>query len=78
MDAQTHPPGAVLYLESQKPRLDSEGGVLQWESLCRWVVNQDTGGAIKGLGRLDLFCGSGEAAEHIAGRLQHPGRVFFC
>lgn len=77
MDAQTHPLGAVLYLESQKPRLDSEGGVLQWESLCRWVVNQDTGGAIKGLGRLDLFCGSGETAEHIAGRLQHPGRVFF-
>jgi len=77
MDSRIHPAGAVLYLESQQPQFDTRGNVLRWEPLCRWVVNQDTGGAIKGFGRVDLFCGSGEAAERIAGRLQHPGKVYF-
>ncbi|MFP5212935.1 MAG: 3D domain-containing protein, partial [Acidobacteriota bacterium] len=37
----------------------------------------DVGGAIKGIGRVDLFCGSGESAEWTAGRLKNPGRLYF-
>ncbi len=36
---------------------------------------QDVGGAIKG-SHLDLFCGAGEKAEHIAGHLQETGQVW--
>jgi len=49
--------------------------VVGWEPLHRWVLNQDTGGAIKGPGRVDLFCGTGEQGEWQAGRLKHPGKL---
>jgi len=45
--------------------------------LSRFVLNQDTGGAIKGAGRVDLFFGSGDAAGERAGRTKHLGRLFF-
>ena len=34
------------------------------------VLDHDTGGAIKGAGRVDLFCGRGESAKQFAGPLQ--------
>jgi membrane-bound lytic murein transglycosylase A len=71
------PKGALAFLETKKPRLDTQGQVLGWEPLQRWALNQDTGGAIKGPGRVDLFCGTGEAAEWTAGRMKHPGRLYF-
>ena len=38
------------------------------------MVAQDTGGAIKGVVRGDVFWGAGERAEAIAGRMKSPGR----
>jgi membrane-bound lytic murein transglycosylase A len=38
--------------------------------LQRLVVAQDTGGAISGAPRADLFCGTGEAAAAMAGNLR--------
>ena len=43
-----------------------------WARLC---IAQDTGAAIVGPGRIDLFCGTGAAAGREAGRLDHPCRV---
>jgi membrane-bound lytic murein transglycosylase A len=45
--------------------------------ISRLVVNQDTGGAIRGAGRVDLFTGRGTAAEELAGRLNQRGRLWF-
>jgi membrane-bound lytic murein transglycosylase A len=42
----------------------------------RLVVAQDTGGAIRGPLRADLFCGHGEEAAEVAGRLKHPARMW--
>lgn len=42
----------------------------------RLVFAQDTGGAIRGPARADLFLGYGEAAEDIAGRMRQPGRLY--
>lgn len=39
------------------------------------VIAMDTGAAITGSGRLDLFCGPGERAARIAGELRHHGRL---
>lgn len=75
-DPKYYPRGAMAFLETQKPLVDSNGEVTRWEPLRRWVLNQDVGGAIKGMGRVDLFCGTGETAEHVAGRLKHPGRIY--
>ncbi|SMC27627.1 membrane-bound lytic murein transglycosylase A [Desulfacinum hydrothermale DSM 13146] len=42
----------------------------------RWVVHQDSGGAIRGPHRLDLYCGTGPKAEAVAGRLKHPATLY--
>lgn len=76
-DPKYHPRGALGFLVSEKPRLDSSGQVVGWERFNRWVLNQDTGGAIKGPGRIDLFCGTGEGAEAVAGPMKQPGEMYY-
>jgi membrane-bound lytic murein transglycosylase A len=44
--------------------------------LQRLVVAQDTGGAIRGPIRGDVFWGFGEEAETVAGRMKHRGRYW--
>ena len=58
------PLGAPVWLE--------KGGR---EPVRRLVVAQDTGGAIKGAQRADLFLGSGEAAGRAAAKLKDRGRL---
>lgn len=41
-----------------------------------FMAAQDVGGAIKGLIRGDIFCGTGEAAGVLAGKLKEEGRLF--
>lgn len=41
----------------------------------RLMIAQDTGSAIKGPGRADIFCGSGAAAGRIAGAMRSVGRL---
>jgi membrane-bound lytic murein transglycosylase A len=50
---------------------------VRWVPLARFVLNQDTGGAIRGAGRVDYFWGRGEAAAFAAGLMRQPGRLFF-
>ncbi len=76
-DLQLHPRGAVAFLETRQPLVDEQGNLLGWEPLHRWVLNQDTGGAIKGVGRTDFFFGSGKGAEGLAGNMNSPGRLYF-
>jgi membrane-bound lytic murein transglycosylase A len=40
----------------------------------RLMIAQDTGSAIVGPARADIYWGAGEVAGRIAGRLRHPGR----
>ena len=46
------------------------------QAFRRLVFAQDTGGAISGAVRADLFWGRGERAEELAGRMKQPGRMF--
>jgi membrane-bound lytic murein transglycosylase A len=41
----------------------------------RLMVAQDTGSAIKGAQRADIFFGTGPAAGERAGRIRDPGRI---
>lgn len=58
------PLGAPVWIE--------KGGVFP---LARLMVAQDTGGAIKGAQRADIFYGSGDAAGAMAGIVRDPGRL---
>ena len=50
-------------------------GTGESEPFLSLVLAQDTGGAIQGT-RMDLFCGSGDEAEQLAGHLQERSEVF--
>lgn len=76
-DARVFPKGALCLIRAVKPRLGRDGKIEAWEPFTRFVCNQDTGGAITGPGRVDLFWGAGPEAELAAGNLQHPGELFF-
>lgn len=41
------------------------------------VISQDSGGAIKGVRRVDFFTGRGEEAENLAGSLNARGQLIF-
>ena len=42
-----------------------------------FVLDQDTGGAIRGPSRADLFWGNGPYAEIAAGYMQEFGKLYF-
>ena len=63
--------GTPLWLETRTPT--GAGGAL--EPFRTMMVAQDTGTAIKGAVRGDVFFGSGEAAGQAAGLMQSPGRL---
>jgi membrane-bound lytic murein transglycosylase A len=74
-DARLFPPGALAFLQTEQP--ERAPGAVRWVPLTRFVLNQDTGGAIRGAGRVDYFWGRGEAAAFAAGLMRQPGRLFF-
>lgn len=73
VDRRYLPLGAPVWLESRLPA--GEDGAP--DRTRRWLlVTQDTGGAIRGPVRGDVFWGAGEAAEAVAGRMKHRGRMW--
>ncbi|MBF0590124.1 MAG: murein transglycosylase A [Magnetococcales bacterium] len=48
-----------------------------WRSEVRFIVNQDTGGAIRGPGRVDMFLGFGQDAEQTAGVMKQSGGALY-
>lgn len=75
-DQKIYPPAALAWLSGWKPILTEEGKIRSWVPFSRWVFIQDSGGAIKGPSRVDLFTGAGEEAEITAGHLRHPGSIW--
>jgi membrane-bound lytic murein transglycosylase A len=61
--------GAPIWLSAN---FDDENG----KKLQRLMVAQDTGGAIKGPIRGDVFWGSGEIAEQLAGTMKAKGSIY--
>ena len=76
-DPDLFPAGALAFIRLSKPVSGTEGNGGKRVAFSRFVLNQDKGSAIKGPGRVDLFCGFGEAAESIAGSLKEKGELYF-
>lgn len=75
-DGRLFPKGALGIIRTEKPVIEN-GAIKEWATFTRFVVNQDTGGAIKGPGRVDLFWGQGPEAEIAAGYMQQEGELYF-
>ncbi len=76
MDTRAAPRGGLAYIETKVPAVFDGDRITGWKPVKRFVLVQDTGGAIRGHGRIDLFLGHGEKAEKIAGHLKQTGRSF--
>jgi len=77
LDRKLFPKAALAFIETKKPLIDGSGKIHLWKDYNRFVLNQDTGGAIIGPGRADIFFGNGIYAEIAAGHMQHSGNLYF-
>lgn len=68
VDTSLHPLGVPIFVETSAPGLGGE-----WSGL---LVAQDTGGAIKGAVRGDIYFGTGTGAGERAGTMNAPGRMW--
>jgi len=76
LDPKLFPKGALGFISSRKPLVNDQNEITGWIEFSRFVLHQDSGGAIKGAGRADIFWGSGPYAELAAGHLQHEGDLY--
>ena len=69
VDQSLHSYGVPIWLSTPGAVLEGNNGP------NRLMIAQDTGSAITGIQRGDIYVGSGEAAGQIAGRIQSPARM---
>jgi membrane-bound lytic murein transglycosylase A len=75
-DKSIFPPGALALIQTQIPYINKLGQ-LEQNLVTRYVLDQDTGGAIKGAGRVDIFMGTGRAAGDRAGLINSTGKLYY-
>lgn len=74
VDLAYHTPGLPVWLDTTVPGEPGENGGAD-RPFRRLMVAQDTGSAIRGAVRGDIFFGTGKAAGQRAGRMQAQGRI---
>jgi len=72
IDKAIHTYGTPFWIEAELP-IDSEQPTTRFRRL---MVAQDTGGAIVGPARADIYFGAGVDAGTVSGRLRHPGNFY--
>lgn len=75
-DKSLMPPGALALMHTSIPSVNATGEI-QERVVSRYVLDQDTGGAIKGPGRVDYFVGTGKVAGDRAGLTIGDGRLYY-
>jgi membrane-bound lytic murein transglycosylase A len=73
VDVNIHALGVPFFIAASAPDPDSSHPD---DPLNRLFIAQDTGGAIRGAARADVFWGFGRASEAIAGRMKSLGRLY--
>jgi len=73
VDRKFLPMGAPVWLAASAPALDPTAPD---EEIHRLMIAQDTGGAIRGPVRGDVFWGPGAEAAERAGRMKHSGSMW--
>lgn len=72
-DKSIFPRGALCFIEAPLPVTDVDARGM----FHGFVLDQDTGGAIRAPGRCDVYMGIGEAAGQVAGRTLAEGRMYY-
>jgi membrane-bound lytic murein transglycosylase A len=71
-DKKIYPRGGMVLVDTQAVSFD-----LGKKKFLRFMLDQDTGGAIQAPGRADIFMGIGPSAEIVAGGQYAEGRLFY-
>lgn len=72
VDPDFIPLGSPVWLDTTLPAAEGE----EAPGYRRLTFAQDTGGAIQGAVRADVFWGQGQRAEDYAGRMKQPGELY--
>src|SRR5262249_48817697 len=86
-DSRLFPAGGLAFIRTERPLRLPDGRVV-WSPTSRFVLNQDTGGAIRGAGRggvvlgrggggVDVFWGRGGDADLAASEMKQLGDLYF-
>jgi len=76
-DKKVYPAGGLAFVQLRKPILNDKNEIIRWEKFSRFVVDQDTGNAIRGSGRADFYFGMGDRAGAKAGYFHEWGDIFY-
>lgn len=82
MDMSVTPVGSLVYVKSGKytDEVFSQNGnmdaIYKKPTFESFMLAQDTGGAIKGVGRVDIYCGEGNAAKNCTYDVSSRGSVY--
>jgi membrane-bound lytic murein transglycosylase A len=76
-DQTYFPRAAVGFVALERPDFGADGSPRGFVTHRRFVVNHDTGSAIRGPGHIDLYWGRDAGADHIAGSLREPGELYY-
>lgn len=76
VDPSAVPLGALVYFATTSPQADDKGRLLGQFPNSRFAVAMDTGGAIKGPGRVDIYAGHGAQAETTARGQWAEGKLY--
>lgn len=68
--------GLISYVVTKRPILEANN-TLKFVDFSRFFIDQDTGGAIKGKARADIYFGFGKEAEIAANNLKQTGEIYF-
>jgi membrane-bound lytic murein transglycosylase A len=74
-DTSIFPPGTIFYITTEIPEIAVDGTLVGWKALKQFFICQDTGIAIKGMHRIDLYFGIGEIARKKAEYMYRKGRI---
>ena len=75
-DKSLMPAGALALIVAPIPDVEPTGEI-ETRVVSRYVLDHDTGSAIVGAGRVDIFLGTGTTAGERAGRLNGSGHLFY-
>ncbi len=74
-DKSLMPPGALAIIRAPFPFINQ--GKIEQRLVSRYVLDQDTGGAIKSPGRVDYYIGVGKEAGDRAGAIVNTGELYY-
>ena len=75
-DKSIFPRACVAFAETRVPQAMADDS-LEQQTFHRFLLDQDTGGAIRAAGRADIYLGVGDQAGRIAGWTFSEGRLYY-